>query len=222
MPEKSSVERASWPIRLRLLMLALNCIPLLHVTLVVWAALAWAWFWIPLCLYLLPPVIVRTLMAVRPPAAGSHPAASREFIFWWATAQAQMIFCRLPILEEILRLVPGCYSLWLRVWGAKIGRLTFWAPGMRILDRSFLRVGDDVIFGAGVRLSAHVFASDQSGHTVLHLAPIVIGDRSHIGGYALLAAGSVVEADSDVHACALLPPFTHWKDGRRTKLAVTP
>ncbi len=203
-------------------MLALNFTPLLHVLLIIWIGWEHSWVWSIVCLYLLPPLAVRLLLALRSIRSGSHAIGSHDFILWWATAQAQMIFCRLPILEEVLRLVPGCYSAWLRLWGAKIGRLTFWAPGLRILDRSLLNIGADVVIGTGVRLSAHVMATDQSGQTVLHVGPIVIGDRSRIGGYALLTAGTIIEDDADVHACALFPPFTTWKNGRRTKPVRTP
>ena len=130
----------------------------------------------------------------------------------------QMIFCRLPFLEELLRLVPGLYSFWLRLWGAKIGRLTFWAPGLRILDRSFLNIGDDVVTGAGVRLNAHVI-EHKNGKPQLHLANISIGHDCQIGGYSLLTAGVIVNESEKVHAFALLPPFSTWHGGKRAKIA---
>lgn len=170
-------------------------------------------------LYLLPPLAGRMLLRSRPVRPGSHAAGSAAFLTWWATAQCQMIFCRLPLLEEVLRLVPGLYSLWLRLWGAKIGRLTFWAPGLRILDRSFLDIGDDVVFGAGVRLNPHVLES-VDGQPVLHLAPILIGAGSQIGGYTLLTAGTMVDPGESLKAFSLSPPFTHWSGGRRARPAL--
>ena len=90
-----------------------------------------------------------------------------------------MIFCRLPMLEEIMRLVPGLYSLWLRLWGARVGRLTYWGAGLRILDRSFLHIGDDVIFGAAVRLNPHVLTRNEQGEMELILAGIVMATGRH-------------------------------------------
>ena len=170
-------------------------------------------------LYLLPPLLCRLILLLYPLSGGTYQSDSREFVTWWATAQTQMIFCRLPVLEELLRLVPGLYSMWLRLWGARIGRLTFWSPGVRVLDRSFLRVGNDVVAGAGVRMNAHVI-DHKDGETKLHLAAIVIGDCCNLGGYSLLTAGCIVENGESLHAFALLPPFSCWSKGKRGKIAV--
>ena len=114
-------------------------------------------------------------------------------------------------------MVPAVYSAWLRLWGSKIGRLVFWSPGTQILDRSFLEVGDDVLFGAGVRLNPHVMVRNDSGQNELILAPIKIGARAVVGGYSLLAPGSEIMPDEATHACLLLPPFSKWHNGKRIK-----
>jgi hypothetical protein len=210
-------------VRTRLLMLLLNLVPLLHAALVLWLGYVWSWLGALACLYLLPPLLLRLLLVVTGPLpSGTHALGSRTFLLWWATSQPQVIFARLPFLEEVLRLVPGCYSLWLRLWGSRIGRLTYWAPGVRVLDRHLLHIGNDVVFGAGSRLSAHVVSGTADGPAVLHLGTVTVGDRCRIGGYALLSPGTTVDADEEVHTCALFPPFTHWKEGRRSKLAATP
>lgn len=223
MPEKSYAD--SWPLRARIVMVALNFLPLLHVAGVAYCAWRFDGGWrigAPLLvLFLLPPLISRIVGSIFPMKSGSHPVASRTFLVWWATAQCQMLFCRLPFIEECLRFVPGLYSFWLRLWGARIGRLTFWSPGLRILDRGLLRIGDDVVFGTGVRLNAHVIARDEeSGEMQLHLGEIEIGDAAHIGGYSLLTAGSIVEPGEHLKAFSLSPPFTRWSDNRRTRPAV--
>ena len=131
-------------------------------------------------------------------------------------ANLQMLFCRLPMLEELLRLVPGLYSLWLRLWGARVGRLTYWGAGLRILDRSFLQIGDDVIFGAAVRLNPHVLARNERGETELLLARIVVGERTMVGGYSLLTAGTEIAPDESTRAFLVSPPFSRWRNGRRS------
>ena len=208
----------------RLLMLCLNCLPLLHVTAVVvvsWmlgkqsGGIAAAAGGLAL-LYLLPPLATRLLFLCFPIANGTHRIDSRAFLVWWASAQWQMLFCRFPALEEGLRLVPGLYSLWLRLWGSHIGRLTFWAAGLRILDRSFLQLGNDVVFGTGVRLNPHVIV-EENGEKFLHLATVTIGDRAQIGGYSLLTAGCIIEDDASLRSFTLLPPFSQWSQGRRQK-----
>ena len=123
MPTESSDDvhsPSAWPIGLRIRMLLWNFLPLLHVCGVI--TCAWR-FSIPLAiagLYLFPPLLCRLILLLYPLNGGTYPSGSREFVSWWATAQTQMIFCRLPMLEELLRLVPGLYSMWLRLWWAKI------------------------------------------------------------------------------------------------------
>lgn len=205
----------------RLLLLAINYWPLLHVAgTVLLAALPWAtWPWrlgtALAALYLLPPITARLLLWVLPIREGRIPLGGRDYFTWWALACLQTAFCRLPMLEECLRLVPGIYSMWLRMWGARVGRLTYWAAGLRILDRSFLNIGDDVVFGAAVRVNPHVIARNERGEMELILATVVIGDRAVIGGYALLTSGTVIEADECTKAFLLSPPFGHWKNGVR-------
>lgn len=222
MPTASSADPQPWPLRVRFWMLLWNFLPLLHAAAVATSGFLvfgpWRWCLPLIILYLVPPLLCRLILTIHPLADGSHPVGSRSFAIWWATAQTQMLFNRLPMFEELLRLVPGLYSLWLRMWGAKIGRLTFWAPGTRILDRSFLRVGNDVVTGAGVRFNAHVIESVDRVPTI-HLGKISVGNRCQLGGYSLLTAGCQVEDGEAVHAFALLPPFSRWSAGRRRKLA---
>jgi hypothetical protein len=213
----------------RLLLLAVNYWPLLHAVLtgvtlaVAWAPLRWR---IPAglgLLYLLPPLAARAIRAVAPVREGRIQAGAKQFFSWWALFNLQVIFCRLPALEEMLRLVPGLYSLWLRLWGARIGRLTYWAAGLRILDRSFICIGDDVVFGAAVRLNPHVLARNDRGGMELILATVTVGDRAMVGGYSLLTAGTVIAPGECTRAFLISPPFSQWKNGARiSKTDATP
>jgi len=207
----------------RLLMLGLNFLPLIHVLLLALVLLAPFGNWrlrsgIALAvLYLLPPVLARLILSLYTIPKGRIAIGSKSFFFWWTLFQLQIVFCRLPALEEMLRLIPGAYSLWLRLWGSHVGRLTYWSPGTAITDRSFLFIGNDVVFGAGVRLNAHVLAKDKDGHMELILATLKIGDRAVVGGYSLLTAGTEISPDAVTRACQLSSPFSLWKDGKRVK-----
>lgn len=209
--------------RARLLLLALNFLPLVHVVLTLSVLLMTHAHWptragVALAvLYLLPPLVARLILFFVKIPQGSSTVGSKPFFYWWILFQLQVVFCRLPAAEEILRLIPGAYSFWLRLWGARIGRLTYWSPGTTITDRTFLSIGDDVVFGAGVRLNAHVLAKDKNGRMELLLATLKIGDRAVVGGYSLLTAGTEISADETTHACQLLPPFSRWQNGRRIK-----
>lgn len=204
----------------KILLLALNAWPLVHVAAGVALALAMPWSlgwrapavlgW----LLLLPPVLSRLVAGSGLPS-GEVTVPSRAFFRWWTTWQLQMLFNRLPWIDETLRLVPGLYSLWLRLWGARIGRLTLWSPGVRVFDRPLLRVGDDVVFGIDVRLAGHFGGVDPDGRACFTLGPITVGDRTTIGGGAFLGPGVVVEADQATEALFLGAPFTRWRAGER-------
>jgi acetyltransferase-like isoleucine patch superfamily enzyme len=207
----------------RLLLLSLNFLPLIHLLLMISLLLVPYVNWttrvgIALAvLYLLPPLIARLVLILVTISQGHIAVGSKAFFGWWTLFQLQIVFCRLPALEEILRLIPGVYSLWLRLWGARIGRLTYWSPGTLITDRSFLHIGDDVVFGAGVRLNPHVLTKDKDGRIELLLATLKIGDRVIVGGYSLLTAGTEIFSDEITRARFLSPPFSILKDGKRTK-----
>ncbi len=204
-------------------LLALNLIPVLHVAaIVVLAALPYAsWRWrvgaVAGVIYLLPPLaakLVRLMIAIP---EGRIAMGTKEFFGWWALFQLQTLFCRLPALEELLRLVPGVYSGWLRLWGARIGRLSYWAPGTLILDRSFLQIGDEVVFGAGVRVSPHVLIKDVRGELEVLLGTVKIGDHAILGGYSLLTAGTEIASNEATRAFLISPPFSLWSNGRRIR-----
>ncbi len=214
---------AALPFPRRALLLALNFLPLAHAAaLALFVALPYAdWGWklaaTAAGLYLLPPILGRAVLLLLPIRERRIAAGSRDFFAWWTLFQLQRVFCRFPALEELLRLVPGAYSLWLRLWGARIGRLTYWAAGMRILDRPFLVIGDDVVFGAGVRLNPHVLVKESQGQMQVLLAPVRIGDRALVGGYSTLTAGTEVAADEALRAFTISPPYSRWENGRRSK-----
>jgi hypothetical protein len=207
----------------RLGIMFLSYVPILHVLSVLavlllpWARPAWRVLDAALVLYVAPPLTARLLLALVPLRGTSIAMGTRDFFTWWALLGLQMVFCRLPALEEFMRLVPALYSAWLRLWGSRIGRLVYWSAGTRVLDRSFLDIGDDVIFGAGVRLNPHVIARNENGELELILAPVKIGARAMIGGYSLLTAGTEIMPDECLQALLVSPPFTRWEDGKRVR-----
>jgi len=173
--------------------------------------------WALATLYLLPPFLARLVLLLFPIKNTHIPFGSKEFMTWWFLSSLQTIFSRFPFLEELLRSVPSLYSMWLRLWGAKIGKMTFWAPNTTILDRSFLEVGDFISFGMGVRLNPHVIATNDEGERELLLASIVIGDHSLIGGYSLLTTGTEICPNETTNSFLRSPPFCTWKDKKRIK-----
>lgn len=160
--------------------------------------------------YLLPVLCVRTLLAISPLPVGSIPIGSAKYYVWWFAFCAQNLYARFPVLEEAIRCIPGCYSLWLRLWGAKIGKLTYWCAGTRIYDRFLLQVGDHCRFGFDVKIVSHVHIDN-----VLRLGPVVIEDNVVVGANSLLTAGTVLKAGQSTKSFLISPPGSIWQDNRR-------
>ena len=225
---KGAIASADVPWSSRLAMLGLNFIPMMLATSTVLAILL-PYGTLPTrfgvglgFLYLVPALAARLILRMHPISEGRIPVGTKPFFTWWTLFQLQVVFCRLPALEEILRLIPGLYSQWLRLWGARIGRFTYWAPGTLITDRSFLCIGDDVVFGAGVRLNPHVLAKAKAGPLELLLATVKIGDRVAVGGYSLLTAGTEISSDQATRAFLISPPFSAWQGGKRVRQQLSP
>lgn len=170
-------------------------------------------------LYLLPPILARIVSLLFPIRRQMIPIGSRDFFSWWITLNFQVLYGRFPTLEEVLRLVPGLYSLWLRLWGSRIGRATYWAAGFQVFDRQYLKIGHFVTMGANVRITPHMITANASGQMVLLLAPIEIADRVSIGGSSLLVSGTYIASDQATRAFLIMPPFSRLIDGRRVKLS---
>lgn len=214
MPESSS---DNYPGPVKAGMLLANALPLCHAVASA-AVFAWGGVFAGLAvLYILPPVSARLLQAAFGRPKGTYGVSDRAFAVWWVTLQLQTLFLRLAFLEELLRLFPGLYSAWLRLWGSRLGTRTYWSPGTVVLDRGYLDIGDDVAFGAGVRLNGHVLQRSPEGHLELVVDDIRIGSGAAVGGYSLLTAGSEVAAGENLRACLLSPPYSKWEGGRRVK-----
>jgi hypothetical protein len=212
------------PTRRRVAMILFNYIPFLNVLVMaaivalaashVWPG--WTAWLVPAWLLVVPPVVVRIALALRPlPQRDDIGLDAAAFLIWWFTAQWQVIFNRLPWIEEMIRLVPGLYSTWLRLWGARVGKFVYWTPGLRILDRPLVEVGSRVVFGAGVKINPHVILPDASGRLVLKAAAVRIGDDALVGGYSILSSGSWIDAGEASPGKRDFRPFTGWSNGRR-------
>jgi len=209
----------------RLTMVAIGYIPLLHLGCCLALALllaryqgyTWSAAATAAAIYLVPPLATRIvrLRATEPEAR--HAVGSAMFLKWWYTSQWQVLFQRLPILEELLRLAPGLYSAWLRLWGAKVGRLVYWSPGLILFDRGFLDIGDHVVIGANSKICPHLLSRSPEGEMQLLLAPVVIGHDTMIGGSTLLPAGVQVGPCEQTPGFKPLAPFAQFRDGQHIR-----
>jgi hypothetical protein len=157
-----------------------------------------------LVVYGLPLGLYRLLGLVCPLREGCSRLDAPRFSPWWAGHQLQALFIALPALEALLRLVPGLYSLWLRLWGSRIGRGVYWTPRVEVADRGLLAVGDRVTFGHKVELYGHVVARRPRG-VVLYTRRVEVGAGAFVGAGSRLgpgvriAAGACVPVLSDLY-----------------------
>ncbi|MFP5457235.1 MAG: hypothetical protein ACLGG7_00745 [Bacteriovoracia bacterium] len=164
-------------------------------------------WWLSLALlYLLPPLMARLLLAFCQKPHVTNVVPSKESYLWWALTQLQVPFMRFPVLEEVLRMVPGCYSGWLRLWGGKVGKYVYWSAKVLVADRPFVDIGERVVFGYGAKVTAHLLSQKRKQPKLVFGIP-VIGDRAIIGSLAIVGPGARVEDDETLRATEALAPF---------------
>jgi hypothetical protein len=205
----------AFPARTIAVMIVLGYLPLLHAASVAVLCVLpligktplWTLALAPGVLYLVPPLAVRLAVLVHPLPNGRCEIGSADFLVWWLTAQWQILFTRLPALEELLRLVPGLYSLWLRLWGARIGKLVYWSPGVLLFDRPLVHIGDRVLLGSCLRIVPHFIGPDEEGKRSLVIAPVRIGSDAIVGGHAVISPGVEIAPGAVTIATRSVRPF---------------
>lgn len=168
-------------------------------------------------LYFLPPLLCRVVTGIFGQPRRSQSVPSRTSYGWWLTTQLQVPFMRFPFLEEVLRMIPGFYSVWLRLWGAKVGKFVFWAPQVLIADRPFVEIGDRVIFGYGAKVTSHFMKKGAIGTTLFFGVPR-IGSGALVGAMSVIAPGATLAEGSTLEGGSGLHPFSHQKISALTNI----
>jgi hypothetical protein len=148
-----------------------------------------------LIIYLLPPFTLRVHGIFFPLREGLSRLSDPKYSHWWGAHQIQIIYIALPQLEALLRLVPGLYSAWLRLWGSRVGRRVYWTPNVEITDRSLLEIGDRVVFGHKCKLLGHAI-KPKGDAVILYLRAIKIGRDVFIGAGSRIGPGAVISDGS--------------------------
>jgi len=171
-------------------------------------------------IYLLPPLLCRLTFLFLPTPKRRSPVPSKAAYSWWISSQLQVTYLRLPFLEELLRMIPGAYSAWLRLWGAKIGKFVYWAPGVVIADRSHIEIGNFVLFGYGSKLTSHGLVKRKNGKSYLIFSPIKIEDHALVGTLSGMGPGCRVAKNTTLPANAVLTIFSTWDEalGQEVKI----
>ncbi|MGI9302217.1 MAG: acyltransferase [Gammaproteobacteria bacterium] len=153
--------------------------------------------------YVLPALCFRVHDALWPLQEGLSRLDEARYSPWWGAHQIQLIYDAAPFLEGLLRIIPGLYSAWLRLWGSRVGSKVYWTPRVEITDRSMMVIGDRVVFGHQVACYPHV-VSRKHGRLVLLLkrvrvdSDVFLGAGSRLGPGAHIRGGTVLPALTDV------------------------
>lgn len=198
------------------LSLALNYLPLLQLCggVAVCSAASAQWpvrgalmlAWI----YLLPPLVSRLSLALWGRPGGRVHADSRDYRVWWFLTQWQMVFNRLPALEELLRLVPGLYAAWIWLWGGSLSPFSFVGPGLIVTDRYLLDVRRGAVLGMKSALIGHTAVREEDGRFVVILAAPVVERDAMLSGGAAIGPGAVLRAGHRLPAGQRLAPYSEW------------
>ncbi|NET74012.1 MAG: acyl transferase, partial [Sphaerospermopsis sp. SIO1G2] len=129
----------------------------------------------------------------------------KKYSPWWGSHQIQVIYIAIPLLESILRLIPGMFSLWLKLWGSKIGKNVYWTPSLEIADRSLLEIGDNVVIGHRVSISSHVIKPKKE-NLMLYVKKVKIGNNVFVGGGSMIAPGVVINDGQFIQVNTILLP----------------
>ena len=143
-------------------------------------------------LYGLPVLVYQLHQLIYPLQEGISYLQGKEYSPWWGSHQIQVIYIAIPALEAVLRLIPGLFSFWLRLWGAKVGQNVYWTPGLEIADRGLLEIGDRVVIGHRVGIYSHVI-KPRKQDLMLYVKKVKIGNNVFVGAGSHLAPGVVIE-----------------------------
>lgn len=175
----------------------------------------WTVFLLLAVLYLVPPITLRILLRWKPLTYGVTRADDRTFSPWLAAHHIQAFYDALPQLEALLRVIPGFYSLWLRLWGSRVGYGVEWSVNSSILDRNLMEIGNRVVFARQVELAAHVRRKTEGGGTRILVRPVRIGSYAFLGAGARIGPGANIPANAQVPALAVVDVNEVFGEGER-------
>ncbi|GAX43551.1 hypothetical protein NIES4075_45660 [Tolypothrix sp. NIES-4075] len=153
-------------------------------------------------LYVFPLLVYRIHEYFYPLKEGISYLAGKNYSPWWGSHQIQVIYIAFPALETLLRLIPGAFSLWLRLWGSKVGKNVYWTPQLEISDRALIEIGDNVVFGNGVGIYSHIIKPKKQD-LLLYVKKVKIGNNVFLGAWNHIAPGVTIIDGTYV------PVFTH-------------
>lgn len=164
----------------------------------------WTVFLLLFVLYLLPPLVLRIMLRWAPLSYGVACIDGRKFCPWLAAHHIQAFYDALPYLESLLRVIPGFYSMWLRLWGSRVGYGVEWPVRMDVLDRNLMDIGNRVVFSREVELAAHVRQKMEGGGSRVLVRLVRVGSYAFLGAGVRVGPGATVPHNANVPALAVV------------------
>lgn len=168
-----------------------------------WPSL-WSALLLLFVLYFLPAMVQRVMFRWAPLKQGIACIDGRVFCPWLASHHIQAFYDALPYLESLLRVLPGFYSMWLRMWGSRVGYGVEWPVRMDVLDRSLMDIGNRVVFSREAELAAHVRKKTDGGRSRVLVRTVRIGSYAFVGAGARIGAGASVPSNASVSEMAIV------------------
>jgi acetyltransferase-like isoleucine patch superfamily enzyme len=162
-----------------------------------WPSL-WSAILLLFVVYFVPPIAQRWMLRWAKLKDGVSEIDGRKFSAWLATHHIQAFYDALPYLESLLRVLPGFYSMWLRLWGSRVGYGVDWPVRMDVLDRSLMDIGNRVVFAREVELCAHVRKKTDGGRTRVLVRGVRIGSHAFIGAGTRIGPGASIPSNASV------------------------
>jgi hypothetical protein len=168
------------------------------------AGLALAWT------YLVPPLLGRLVLLLFGRPAGTYTQDQKGYRVWWVLTQLQTVFNRLPFLEELLRLVPALYPLWIALWGGRLSPFAYVARGVVITDRYLVRVERRAVLGFRSTLAGHMAVRNDAGRWLAVIAAPTVEESAILGGDAGLGPGATLRSGALLPSGRRVGPFDSW------------
>ncbi len=164
--------------------------------------------------YVVPPIFLRILFRWTPLKQGIT-CVGDKFCPWLAAHHIQAFYDALPYLESLLRVIPGFYSLWLRMWGSRVGYGVEWPVRMDVFDRDLMDIGNRVVFSRDVELYAHVRQKMEGQGSRVLVRMVRIGGYAFIGAGARIGPGASVPHNANVPALAVVDVNEAYGEAKR-------
>jgi len=165
--------------------------------------------------YLVPLVLFRVICAIYPMKIGASFFGEDKFSPWISSYRIQQVYLMFPILERLLFIVPGLFNLWLRLWGSKIGKNVNFIPGVEVVDRGHITIGDNVFIGNKCYFSPHV-VQVRKGRFFLYYKGITIGDNCFLGAFSTFGPGTEIASGTS------LPSGSYYTVNKKTPGCLMP